>query len=214
MSNKPSAHIFVDNSNIFGGAQRAANTLEQEAVFLSVRLHYRNFFSLIEHGFEAKTRVLAGSVPPGNDDLWKWAKQAGYDTDLLNKIGNDNGRLVEQGVDELLHLKIANALLDFESPQTLVLATGDGKDGQFQTSFTKQIERALARRWNVIVWSWTEQLSGRFKAIPVPPGQSVDIKPLDPFYKQVTFTQAGKYNVGTSLVTVQGRVVSSLKLHS
>lgn len=208
----PSAHIFVDNSNIFGGAQRAAATIEPSAVFMAVRLHYRSFFQLIEHGFDVKTRVLAGSVPPGNDDLWKWANQAGYNTDLLHKIERDDGRLAEQGVDELLHLKIANALLDFTPPQVLVLATGDGKDGQFQTSFTQQINRALKHGWDVIVWSWKEQLSGKFQAIPLPSGRNLSIRQLDSSYKQITFIQQGTYDVSGSRITIQGRVVSKLKL--
>ena len=71
--------------------------------------------------------MMAGSVPPGNDDLWAHAEDAGYQTDLLRKIEHDDGSLGEQAVDELMHLKIANVLLDFDEPQTLVLVTGDGK---------------------------------------------------------------------------------------
>jgi hypothetical protein len=76
--------------------------------------------------------TLPGAVQP---------RQGGYDTDPLRKIERDDGRLGEQGVDEMLHLKIANVLLDYDAPQVLVLATVDGSDGDFQTSFTKQIER-------------------------------------------------------------------------
>src|SRR5262245_868408 len=97
-------HIFVDNSNIYGGAQRAAGTIEPGAHWMSVRIYYRNLFRLIE-GEDVATRVLAGSVPPGNDALWQVARDLGYNTDLLQRVEQDDGRLVEQAVDEMLHLK-------------------------------------------------------------------------------------------------------------
>ncbi len=46
----------------------------------------------------------------------KHAQRGGYDTDLLRRVEADDGRLIEQGVDEMLHLKIANALLDSKRP--------------------------------------------------------------------------------------------------
>ncbi len=123
------AHVFADNSNIFGGAQQAADTYEPGIPWIAVRVYYRNLFRLIEGSHQVVTRVLAGSVPPGSEELWDYARQGGYDTALLKKIDTDNGRLAEQGVDEVLHLKIANVLLDHDPPQTLILATGDGRVG-------------------------------------------------------------------------------------
>jgi hypothetical protein len=66
------AHVFVDNSNIFKGARRASQAFEPEVDRVAVRLYYRNFFEQIERGYRPQTRVLAGSVPPGNDDLWQY----------------------------------------------------------------------------------------------------------------------------------------------
>jgi hypothetical protein len=212
MSALPSAHIFVDNSNIFWGAQRAAAVHEPAAVYCAVRLYYRNFFSLIETGVDAKTRVLAGSVPPGNEELWNFARQGGYDTDLLHKVERDDGRLGEQGVDEMLHLKIANVLLDYEPPQVLVLATGDGKEGDFQTSFTRQIERALQRKWAVMIWSWQEQLSGRFQALIPSSNGLLSIRDLDRYYKSIVFIKGGSYRLPGGSATIQNRPASKLHL--
>jgi hypothetical protein len=206
------AHIFVDNSNIFGGAQRAANTHEPGAVWMSVRLYYRNFFRLIEHGHQPETRELAGSVPPGNEALWDYAREGGYNTDLLEKIEEDDGNLAEQGVDEMLHLKIANSLLDCSPPQTLVLATGDGNVSDFGTSFVQQARRALNQGWDVEVWSWKEQLSGRYERIRVPDGRSLNVNLLDGYYKQITFIDGGKYEISGSNVMVEDRVVNDLKI--
>src|SRR6516225_11488788 len=85
-------HIFIDNSNMYGGAQRAAEKLDPGAVWLAVRLYLRNFVNLIE-GRNATTRVLAGSVPPGNEGLWQTARDLGYNTDLLKRVERDDGRL-------------------------------------------------------------------------------------------------------------------------
>lgn len=206
------AHIFVDNSNIFGGAQRAAGTHEPEAVWMAVRVYYKNFFKLIEHGHRPVTKILAGSVPPGNEALWKYARRGGYSTDLLQKIENDNGNLAEQGVDEMIHLKIANALLDHDPPQKLVLATGDGNLSDFDTSFVRQTERALKQGWKVEIWSWEEQLSGRYNSIEVPSHKALQINLLDNYYKKVTFIQGGTYDISGSKVNLSGRVVHKLQL--
>ena len=203
-------HVFVDNSNIFGGAQRAAGVLEPEAMWPAVRVYYRNLFQLIEGDGDAATRVLAGSVPPGNDELWRHAQRLGYDTDLLRRVDGDDGRLVEQAVDEMLHLKIAIALLDHEPPQTLVIASGDGNEAPGGTSFPGQAERALRRGWLVEVWSWEEQLTSRYRNLcHAYPGQ-VTVQALDPFYRSITFVNAGTYRGDGATVTLAGRVVSTL----
>ncbi|ORZ21040.1 hypothetical protein BCR41DRAFT_350941 [Lobosporangium transversale] len=66
----------------------------------------------------------------------------------------------EQCVDELLHLKMLETLLDHE-PATMVVATGDGGDSEFGGGgFYGVIKRALDRGWQVEIISWEEQLSG------------------------------------------------------
>ncbi|KAI8605502.1 hypothetical protein EDD21DRAFT_280598, partial [Dissophora ornata] len=66
----------------------------------------------------------------------------------------------EQGVDELLHLKMMETLLDHE-PATMVVATGDGGDSEFGGGgFYAVIKRALDRGWQVEMVSWEDQLSG------------------------------------------------------
>jgi hypothetical protein len=206
------AHIFVDNSNIFHGAQRAALTAEPGVPSVAIRVYSRNLFALLERGLpDVRTRVFAGAVPPGNDHVWDHARACGCNTDLLRKITRDDGKLGEQGVDELLHLKIANALLDYEPPQTLVLATGDGRVSSFGTGFALQVDRALKRGWHVAVWSWKDQLSSEYRR-RARLDSRLHVNELDPYYRSVTFVQAGEYTVGTSVTPVHlaGRIVSSL----
>ena len=204
-------HVFIDNSNLFGGAQRAATTLEPGAVWLAVRLYYRNLFRLMEGTDGVTSRVLAGSVPPGNEGLWENARQNGYDTDLLRRVENDDGRLVEQAVDEMLHLKIANALLDNPGNHTLVIGSGDGRTSTWNTSFPGQAERALRLGWNVEVWSWQDQLTRAYTPLALAHPGRVAIRSLDPYYFSVTFVRNGTYRVGNSSVQVADRVVSPLR---
>lgn len=202
-----SAHIFIDNSNVFGGAQRAAASIEPQAPRVAVRVDYGRLFALVEGQHSAATRVLAGSVPPGNEALWGRAKSLGYSTDLLKKIANDTGRLGEQAVDELLHLKIANALLDHSPPATLVLVTGDGGTSDFGTSFPSQASRALKRGWNVEVWSWKEQLSPKFASL-TQPGHVVKVQTFDAHYHKIVYIERGEFTVSGKRVLVPGRPVT------
>jgi len=205
------AHIFIDNSNMLGGATRFAATAEPQVPWQAIRLYFRNFAQLIEAGHTVHTRVLGGSLPPGNDALWDHARNQGYDTSLLQKIETNDGRLIEQGVDEILHLKIANLLLDLNAPQTLILGTGDGNLSDFQTSFEQQVRRALKRGWEVEIWSWSEQLSGKFSAINVN-GRWPRINTLDEFYESITFVKGGEWSLPGGTRAIADRIVTPLRI--
>jgi hypothetical protein len=205
-------HVFFDNSNIYGGAQRAAAGLEPEVPWVAIRLYYRNLFRLIEGAGQVATRILGGSVPPGNEPLWQTARDLGYNTDLLKRVELDDGRMGEQAVDELLHLKIANTLLDHDGENELVIASGDGSLSDFNTSFLTQAERALRRGWTVRVWSWTAQMSSRYGPLAVDYPGRLHLESLDPYYNSVTFVRGGGYRMQGEAVQVRERVVSPLRL--
>ena len=205
-------HVFMDNSNIFGGAQEAAKKQEAYVPWPAIRVYTKNLALLVEGGRKAQTKILAGSVPPGNDELWRYAKQLGYNTDLLRRVASDDGRMLEQGVDELLHLKIANAILDNDPKHRLVLVTGDGKLSSYGTSFPQQAERALKEGWVVEVWSWQSALSNQWRRLQTKYGKGrVVINILDPFYRSITFVKAGEFVTNTGkIIYVADRVVSPL----
>ena len=187
-------HVFFDNSNIWGGAQAVRNITEPGVPWSALRLHFANLFTLIEGGRSASNAVLAGSVPPSCESLWEYAREQGYDTDLLRRVEKEDGSIGEQGVDEILHMKIANAIIDFDPPQTLVVATGDGRVSEFGTGFVTQIRRALGKGWNVEVWSWGETLNERkYHALRDEFTGRLIIKYLDPHYRSVTFVRGGEY---------------------
>lgn len=181
------AFVYVDNSNIYAGAQRAAKA--EGVPWQAVRVYWPNLFRLVEGSGTriVSAKVLAGSVPPNNEQLWEHARNAGYTTELLRRVADEDGRMREQGVDEALHLKIANALLDNNPPRTLVLVTGDGGTSEQGTSFTSQAERAARRGWRVEVWSWRDGFSAAFARTRAHTDGLLTLHELDPYYMSITF---------------------------
>jgi hypothetical protein len=73
-------------------------------------------------------------------------------------------RYREQGVDELLQLKLHQAIADADTPppleSTIVLATGDGNVGQFNADgFLGAVRTALRKGWRVELYAWEFGLS-------------------------------------------------------
>lgn len=185
-------HVFYDNSNVIWGARYACLDLEPDLNEFAIRIHFANIFALIEDGREVVTKVLAGSVPPSCDALWAYAQRHGYTTDLLRKIEREDGTLGEQGVDEILHLKIANTILD-HSPGTLAICTGDGKISEFGTGFITQIDRALKFGWEVELWTWTQVCNKIYEKYDQDDQKSFKIKQFNFKYYSITFTSPGEY---------------------
>ena len=102
---------------------------------------------------------------------------------LMERLPSGDGAVIgglrrykEQGVDEILHLKILqtlNAHTDRQDEEgasvgvwrkTIVLATGDARGGQFnKDGFVGAVKEALKRGWNVELWSWSDGLSRAWK---------------------------------------------------
>jgi len=193
MSKYTKTHVFFDNSNIYGGACDMRKINEPKSHWAAFRIYYRNHFQLIEHSRVVDEALLAGSVPPSCEGLWKYARAQGYSTDLLRRVEKDDGSVGEQGVDELLHLKIANCIIDNDPKgRVLVIATGDGRESEFGTGFKSQVESALKKNWEVEIWSWGPTLNRCYKNMAAKyPNLKVNL--LDPYYLSVTFLQGGTY---------------------
>ena len=70
---------------------------------------------------------------------------------------------VEQAVDEILHLKILESVVDADDPATMVLATGDAAEAEYSPGFLKMVTRALGKGWSVEVVSFRKNISGMYK---------------------------------------------------
>ncbi|KAK3320008.1 hypothetical protein B0T19DRAFT_276859 [Cercophora scortea] len=69
----------------------------------------------------------------------------------------------EQGVDEVLHLKILQSAMDTQDPGTIVLATGDAAHAEYSDGFKSNISRALAWGWNVELYGWSRNMSSAWR---------------------------------------------------
>lgn len=100
-------------------------------------------------------------------------------------------RWVEQGVDEILHLKMCQSLIDTDVPSTMVLATGDGAEAEMSDGFLAHVERALKRGWNVELISWRQQTNGgyRNKKFRTKWGDQFKIIELDEFVEDLIDTE-------------------------
>ena len=70
---------------------------------------------------------------------------------------------VEQAVDEILHLKILESVVDAKTPSTIVLATGDAAEAEYSGGFLKMAERALDKGWKVELVSFGRNISSAYK---------------------------------------------------
>ncbi|QIW95996.1 hypothetical protein AMS68_001514 [Peltaster fructicola] len=71
-------------------------------------------------------------------------------------------KMIEQGVDEILHLKIAHSVMDYQKPATMVLATGDAAQAEYSDGFMAMVERALKQGWKVELVSWSKNISSMY----------------------------------------------------
>ncbi|KAI9641324.1 hypothetical protein NHQ30_010126 [Ciborinia camelliae] len=70
----------------------------------------------------------------------------------------------EQGVDEILYMKILETLNDFQNPSTIVLASGDGAEAEYSPGFFKNVMRALSKGWKVEIVAWKKGLSHEYQS--------------------------------------------------
>ena len=70
---------------------------------------------------------------------------------------------VEQAVDELLHLKMMESLVDVDEPGTMVVGSGDAAEAEYSAGFLKMVERALVKGWRVEVACFRANTSGMYR---------------------------------------------------
>lgn len=85
--------------------------------------------------------------------------------------GTGRVRYREQGVDELLQLKLHQVLVSPEADPpppgaTIVLATGDGASGQFnEDGFVGVVKTALNKGWTVELYAWGGGISHAWRKV-------------------------------------------------
>ncbi|KAL4977443.1 hypothetical protein BDW66DRAFT_158811 [Aspergillus desertorum] len=154
-------------------------------------LSFQNFSLILERGRPAAKRVLVGSdriaaineseqlgyeanilnrvqkikqLTPRQEKFRRNPRIVFQDGGHCSETNDAAGeRWVEQGVDEILHLKILESLLDAEEPATIVLATGDAAKAEYSGGFMTMVDRALQRGWRVELVSFSQVTSYAYK---------------------------------------------------
>ena len=204
-------HIFVDNSNILIGFYKAYKSKHKitDLFFRTPKFDFHAFSMILERGRPVSRKFLAGSNPLVQPVAL--AQHLGYQVSILERVVDTNTERIistsspylsdsatrppqrerkrEQAVDEILHLKILESLLDVPTPGIIVLATGDAAPAEFSPDggFLKCIQRALKRGWDVELVCWRKSMSRlwREKAFRVESGEKFRIIELDDFVDEL-----------------------------
>ncbi|KAK2011296.1 hypothetical protein LZ32DRAFT_659772 [Colletotrichum eremochloae] len=170
-------HEFYDGSNItvsFYNAEKKRRGMDKKD-YLPAFFSLSAFRDVLERGRPVGRRFIAGSrnkmgVEP---QYLLEARCLGFETKVFDRVRRfpassdtedevQGMQMREQGVDELVHLGMAESLLD-KNPGIMVLATGDGNVGEFSGGFPGFVIRALKRGWIVEVYSFAESAHSIWK---------------------------------------------------
>jgi len=89
--------IYVDNSNIYTGGQKAAKKRREDS--FSLRLDFNNFLHLITRGENAFDEfVWAGSGPPEMESMFKDIREKGADIQLIPRSESGENETVDQAM--------------------------------------------------------------------------------------------------------------------
>jgi hypothetical protein len=145
-------HVFIDNSNLFKGAQGAVggHSAGGGTHDPTVRIDPQAINALLQPQGDAVV-VLK---PAATAEMWqtKW-RDAGFKT----RICDDD--------DDFLHAQIYRRLDPTCEPATLVLVTGDGNDNDGWATFPDAVRRAARLGWHVECWSWQHCRSKVFRQL-------------------------------------------------
>ncbi len=137
----PLTHIFIDHSNMWGGARAASRLKDPREPELSTRIRIWRLDQILGgKQVGVSTKIVSGGIPPGMEGVWTEYQKQGDDTQRL--IRDDHWK--ELGVDHTIIGHMWKLLaMHRESPTRLVLASGDGKQNEFNTSFIEVLRGVL-----------------------------------------------------------------------
>lgn len=199
----------------FHDSVKASRSISPTTRIRRVHMSFANLSLIMERGRQTAKRVLVGSDRlPSVDEAESLGYEANI-LDRVQKVKHTTPRRnhkprkcptsdshrafdgpetvaatgerwVEQGVDEILHLKILESLLDTE-PATIVLATGDAAVAEFSGGFMRMVERALQRGWTVELVSFAQGTSYAYrkKAFRAQWGEQFQLVELDPYVEEL-----------------------------
>ncbi|KIW89113.1 uncharacterized protein Z519_09965 [Cladophialophora bantiana CBS 173.52] len=205
--------VDISNISIgFHDCLKLARGMSRETRLKRVPLSFHNFSLILERGRPCAKRVLVGSDKYAaiqqaksigyETNILERVHKAKELTPRQKKYQSRSGgetsgsetntglpsfsgpeKWVEQAVDEILHLKILESLVDAQKPSTIVLATGDAAEAEYSDGFLRMVERALEKGWCVELVSFKLNTSSLYKkkVFRARWGQMFKLVEMDPF---------------------------------
>lgn len=182
-------HVFVDNSNIYLGAQLTRGADGGPSTRdLSVRLKVSALAGAVVNSRCCRNRIVFGSKPPANNAVWMKWKDAGFRVHAFDRAPHRGEVLVDDGLLSMINEAIAQ---HSQQSHTLVLLTGDGNDNHGRASFAKSVELALRHGWKVEVWAWKLCTNSKYREMQKAYADygHFSLNYLDEFRDHITFQQ-------------------------
>jgi hypothetical protein len=176
--------VFIDNANIFIGAQYVPYERDPSIRVRdpSIRVNVRKLVGFLENGRKVTKRYVGGN---GNSDsaFVREYQNMGYSVRLENRPRNGGVDVV----DDIIHGQVMVTLIEHLQSlpsaysQILVLATGDGNDNGcgVNTTFPQVIRLALEFNWKVEVVSWKRTTSKALQKLSCDYPGKVTLRYLD-----------------------------------
>eukprot|EP01039_Chlorochromonas_danica_P006176 gene6176-6811_t len=165
---KERVHVFVDNSNIYLGAQIVFNPLgrgrESITRNANMRLKCPALAGLVEGCRNCLEKVVFGSQLTGDSTMWKHWKQVGYQIQT-SEIGAEGLAVDEAVLTQMRASVVKNPCKPPHVKHTLVLLTGDATEDQNGNSFFSVVKEALELGWKVELWTWRAAMSRRYVSL-------------------------------------------------
>lgn len=186
MSSLP-LYIAWDNSNIWLCGRNLSSQKEpgHEEGF---RIHFRNLIAQLKTNRTIDRIFVAGSIPPENDSLWEYLKQANANLQLkTQERGAGSGG--EVAVDDIIQKDMLEYAIDWWNEgksYTFLLLTGDGAGSEKGEGFIPTLCKVKSLGHSIEVASWSLGLNRKLKQYAEENG---NLTLLDNLYDKITFIQ-------------------------
>ena len=155
------------------------------------RIHFKKLIEQLKADRSIDRVFVAGSIPPKNDDLWAYLKQANANLQLeTQERGVESGG--EVAVDDIIQKDMLEYAIDWwdeKKSHTFLLLTGDGAGSQKGKGFIPTLRKVKSLGHSIEVASWSLGLNRELKQYAEKNGV---LTLLDDFYKRITFIQDGR----------------------
>lgn len=158
-------HVFVDESNIFVGAQSLIQPNGQKTRDTSIRMNVPALVDVILNHRQPIQRVVFGSRSSVQEPVeWKEWRAAEFVVHGERRLRGRGETFVDDACAAMVNAAILRfPMRDDGAPRrTLVLLTGDGNMNEGRASFIESVDSALRNGWRVELWSWRASLSQHY----------------------------------------------------